>query len=594
MTPSTDRSRHLYGAAGAAAALAMLAAQLIWRVTANDDGVVQAFPELVAAAIARLTPLDVFATVTESYGSLAKKTLLVVVCLGVVAVGARAGGEAGRISAGQPLARRFLTALAASALLLLATLAVILPVANLGLFASESSYTGDILTQLALTFLLWAVAWTLLTTPTGERTAALTGDVMPRRAVLRTFGLGAVAFAAGAGVAGSLRRMFRPPSSVGQPIGTGTAPVTGAARVTPESQEAINHSIVATQRATLAETETPVGAVQDTDPAAAAVDDGREVAELQAEATPAVADPYAPFDQLEDAGQLTPVLTTTDDFYHVSKNFSDPTVRADGWTLTIDGMVATPLTLTHDQLVQRATTKKITTLCCISNEIGGDLIGTAEWVGVPLADLLAEVGVQPGVVDLKLTAADDYSESFPLERGLDPDTMVVVGMNGELLRDDHGFPARLIVPGIYGMKNVKWLKRIELVDDDYQGYWQERGWSDPAPYQTWGRIDSPARGDIDPGPQQAAGVASAGDRGVSRVEVSLDDRGTWADALLEPALNPPFTWVRWRFPFAATPGKLDMWIRVTDGAGAVMDEDERSPLPDGATGWPQRHVTVRG
>jgi DMSO/TMAO reductase YedYZ molybdopterin-dependent catalytic subunit len=288
------------------------------------------------------------------------------------------------------------------------------------------------------------------------------------------------------------------------------------------------------------------------------------------------------------------VLTETDDFYHVSKNFSDPRVDAGGWSLAIGGLVNTPLSFTLEQLTQRATTRKITTLGCISNELNGHLIGTAEWIGVPLAELLNEAGVQGGVIDLKLHAADDYEDSIPLERGLDPDTLIVVGMNGEALRDDHGFPARLIVPGIYGMKNVKWLDRIELVDHDFQGYWQTRGWSDPAPYQIWGRIDSPD-GTIAPGPFTAAGLASAGDRDVARVEVSLDDGGTWAEAQIEPSINPPFTWVRWAFPFEAVDGQdFTMKIRVTDGAGTVMDETERAPLPDGATGWPSRGVKVRG
>jgi len=171
--------------------------------------------------------------------------------------------------------------------------------------------------------------------------------------------------------------------------------------------------------------------------------------------------------------------------------------------------------------------------------------------------------------------------------------MIVTGMNGEPLGDDHGFPARLIVPPIYGMKNVKWLKKIEAVDEDYMGYWQERGWSDTARYQVWGRIDFPT-GTIDAaGPVTACGMASAGDRGVQRVEVSIDNGTNWADAQLEPALNAPFTWVRWAFPFTAQSGQVKMKIRVTDGKGEVMKEDEQAPLPDGATGWPSRTINVK-
>ena len=373
MLPNRERSRHSYGIAGAVAALAMLAAQLLWRVIANDDGVVQSFPELIATAISRLTPLSVFGEVTETYGSLAKRTLLVVVCLGVVAIGARTGGAVGRASAGASFPRRLLVSLTAGALLLLATLVVILPVANLGFFALESSYTADILTQLAATFALWSVAWTVLTMTAPARAPSSTGDVMPRRTVLRVGAAAVVAIVGTAGVAGSLRRMFRGPATIGRPLVPGTVPATGSGGlpVTATSQEAINDAIVATQRAWQRGEpgeETPVSAVEEP----------RDVAELQSDqvASPTADDPYAPFDQLEEAGELTPVLTTTDDFYHVSKNFSDPTVSADGWTLTIDGLVTTPLTLTHEQLVQRATTRKITTLCCISNELNGDLIGT--------------------------------------------------------------------------------------------------------------------------------------------------------------------------------------------------------------------------
>jgi hypothetical protein len=171
--------------------------------------------------------------------------------------------------------------------------------------------------------------------------------------------------------------------------------------------------------------------------------------------------------------------------------------------------------------------------------------------------------------------------------------MVVVAMNGEPLPPDHGYPARVIVPPIYGMKNVKWVERIEAVDIDFKGYWQTRGWSDPAPYQIWGRIDTPRGGDkVEAGPAMAAGLASAGDRGISRVEISLDGGQTWADASLEPALNAPFTWVRWVFPFQATPGRHELWLRATDGAGTVAPEERRPPLPDGATGWPRRTFQV--
>jgi hypothetical protein len=168
-------------------------------------------------------------------------------------------------------------------------------------------------------------------------------------------------------------------------------------------------------------------------------------------------------------------------------------------------------------------------------------------------------------------------------------------MNGEMLADDHGFPARLIIPNIYGMKNVKWVDRIEVVDEDFKGYWQTREWSDSAVVNEWGRIDFPEnRQEFDAGQQTLTGVAFAGARDVSRVEVTLDDTESWTDAMLEPALEPPFTWVRWALPVDLAEGEYKMRIRVTDGEGNVMPETERSPLPDGATGWPRRTVRVNG
>jgi DMSO/TMAO reductase YedYZ molybdopterin-dependent catalytic subunit len=528
----------------------MVAVQLVWRVLDSENNVVQAFPEFIAAAISRLTPISWFGTVTETYGSLAKRSLLTACIIGVIALGPVAGRLAYALTRRRApgLARRLVAAGAVAAALLAVTLLVILPVANLGVAARESSYTDDILTQLVLTFALWAVLWSVLSAEPEVRAAA-DGVRVSRRSALQSIGWAVLGIGALAGVTGSLVDMFRTRKP-------------SAAEVASQEQKAAD--IIATQQ--------PVQAMQTATPVAinaATVD----------------------FKQLEASGSLTSVLTLTKDFYHVSKNFTDPTVSSDGWELEIGGMVAAPLKLTYDDLLGRATTKNITTLCCISNELNGNLISTAEWTGVPLADLFAEAGIDPAAVDLKFSAADDYTESIPAALLKDRDILLVVGMNGEPLPDDHGFPARLIVPPIYGMKNVKWIHKIEAVDSDYMGYWQERGWSDTAIYQIWGRIDYP-RNKLVPGPTVACGVASAGDRGVQRVEVSLDDAATWVDAELVQPLNDPFTWVRWAFPFEAVTGSMKLTIRVTDGQGQVMEESERAPLPDGATGWPSRKFTV--
>ncbi|HKG26331.1 MAG TPA: molybdopterin-dependent oxidoreductase, partial [Thermomicrobiales bacterium] len=520
------------GQAGLLAALLMLAVQLVWRLNWSQNGVVQAFPEFIVAAISRLTPLSIFGAATENYGGNAKKTLFVAVLFGIVAVGYQAGRVAGWLSRriDRGAGGRFAAGFAVAGALLLFTLAVVMPIAHLGFFASDSSYTNDILVQSVVTFALFAVAWALLAAPAVTRAVEPTGlDTLSRRAALGRAGWGVATLAAVATVGVSTWRLVAPRAarvgSMATEIGT----------------ETTVQDIVATQRALqghpLPTPTTPISEVA-----------AQEAAALHSDVMVQEADPFALFVQLDAEQKITPVLTETDDFYHVSKNFSDPKVGADSWSLKITGLVERELELSHDDLVARATTQKITTLGCISNPLNGNLIGTAQWTGVPLVDLLNEAGIKPGAVDLKFHAADDYEDSVPIERGMDPDNLVVVGMNGETLRDDHGYPARLIIPNIYGMKNVKWLERIEVVDEDFKGYWESRGWSDDATFQIWGRIDEPGDGDTwKTGPNIATGVASAGDRDVARVEISLDDGETWADATLEPSLNPPFTWVRWAY-----------------------------------------------
>lgn len=597
-SPATISPR-LSGRSGATAAMVMLAVQLIWRLNWSEDGVVQAFPELVAAAISRLTPLSVFGAATENYGSWAKRTLFVCVLLGIVAIGYWAGKTAGTISnsIGPGWKSRFGSIMIVTTFLWLVTNMVVLPIAYLGPFARNSSYTSQIFWQLAITFMIFAAVWTALTAPEPaqeELPMSHSGDSISRRTLIRRSTTTAVPIVAAIALGGSAWRLLTPPStSSAAPLVTGTT-TGGTATV-----EAISiQDIISTQRANqgwgteASPEQEPIP--ESTDDESSRIDEPREVAQADSDVTPDSSpdDPFELYNGLEAEDRLTPVLTATEDFYNVSKNFSDPTVSVDGWSLSIIGMVNTPLTFTHEQLLARSTTQMISTLGCISNELNGDLIGTALWTGVPLAELLAEAGVQDGAIDLILHAADDYEDSIPIENALDPDTLVVVGMNGVQLNDKHGFPARLIVPGIFGMKNVKWLDRIELVDSDFKGYWQTRGWADDAPYQIWGRIDYPT-GKIGAGPTWTSGLASAGDQDVSRVEVSLDGGETWADAQIEPSINPPLTWVRWAYQFEAVSGTdINLVIRATDGAGVVMDSTSRSPLPDGATGWPRRFISV--
>ncbi|HET7036696.1 MAG TPA: molybdopterin-dependent oxidoreductase, partial [Thermomicrobiaceae bacterium] len=523
--PSTaDLRARLDGRAGALAALLVLFLDLLWRVTLAAPGV-PATPESVVAAIARLTPVPLFGWATETFGSLAQNTLWTLVLIGIVAVGyiaGRVGGRwvaSGRLGAGA--AARLRAAAILAAILFLFIAVVVLPLAREGFFAAGSAFQGAIVVQALLFAAIWALAWAALTARTSAIAAtpaagATTEDGLSRRMALRS--AAAAGLAAGVAVLGwRLARAAAPGDVAAQQ--QAAADIAARARSAPPSAAVANPA-------------SSIPGPEDLAPA------------KQAAPATAVAESESAFAKLEAEGKLTPLITSVADFYHVSKNISDPVVSADGWSLSVAGKVAKPLQLSYDELMARPTIENITTLCCISNELNGDLISTAQWTGFPLRELLEEAGVDRATVDIVFHAADGYEDSIPFTVAMDPTTLVVTGINGEPLPPDHGFPARIIVPPIYGMKNVKWLDKIEAVDSDFKGYWEDRGWSDTARYQIWARIDTPGSGEtLQPGPAAAAGVASAGDRGILRVEVSLDNGATWADATLEPSINPNFTWV---------------------------------------------------
>jgi hypothetical protein len=285
-----------------------------------------------------------------------------------------------------------------------------------------------------------------------------------------------------------------------------------------------------------------------------------------------------------DVDGLSREVTPTPDFYTISKNVFDPEGPPTGWALEIKGLVERPRVYTIEELRALPAAEGFATLACISNWVGGELIGNGLWRGVPLGDLLREAGVREGAVDLVFTALDDYTDSIPVERALQPGTLLAYEINGEPLPGKHGAPLRAVIPGIFGMKNVKWITSIELVATDYKGYWQRRGWDDRAEYQTMSRIDV-ARATRPGEPATIAGIAFAGDRGVSRVEVSTDGGATWGEAEVRPPLSP-FTWVLWQFPW--TPergGDYTVVVRAVDGRGDVQTRRQAPPVPSGATGW---------
>jgi DMSO/TMAO reductase YedYZ molybdopterin-dependent catalytic subunit len=302
----------------------------------------------------------------------------------------------------------------------------------------------------------------------------------------------------------------------------------------------------------------------------------------------AIAPNPPPFDLKGMASEVTP----TGDFYTVSKNFIDPRVAVGSWRLKIDGLVDQPMELTYEQLTAMPASEGYYTLMCISNEIGGDLWGNAQWRGVKLKYLLEQCGVHTDALKAVFSAADDYKDSVMLDRALHPDALLAWEMNGQPLKAEHGFPARLLIPGIYGMKNVKWLSGITIVSEPFLGFWQNQGWDDGAPYQTESRIDVPEGRDSFPaGTLAVGGVAFAGDRGIQSVEVSTDAGQTWQAAQVKPGLSP-YTWQLWRGDVQVDRSTHDVRVRATDGQGHPQTREQAPPFPSGATGYHSVTIAV--
>ncbi len=292
---------------------------------------------------------------------------------------------------------------------------------------------------------------------------------------------------------------------------------------------------------------------------------------------------------------LTPEITTPAGHYVVDINLVQPSVEVEGWSLRLTGEVESPLNLSFSELGQGfEVVEEYSVLTCISNEVGGDLVGSSLWGGVRLRDLLDAAGPLPGALDVVFRAADGYSDSITIETARSPSVLLAFAQNRRPLTQEHGFPCRVRVPSTYGMKNVKWIDSIEVVARDYKGYWMERGWSDLALVRTQSRIDVAG----DSGAAVAgeatwiAGVAWAGDRGVERVEVSTDDGATWSEALLKQPIGP-LTWRQWAYRWTPEePGATSVVCRATDGLGEVQTNGIAAPHPAGATGYHQREVTV--
>jgi DMSO/TMAO reductase YedYZ molybdopterin-dependent catalytic subunit len=296
-----------------------------------------------------------------------------------------------------------------------------------------------------------------------------------------------------------------------------------------------------------------------------------------------------------DVDGITPYLTDNQSFYRVDTALRVPDVPIEDFTLRIHGMVERELELSFQDLLERRLVERRITLTCVSNEVGGEYVGNATWIGVLMRDLLEEAGVRPGADAVKSTSADDMTIGTPLQVLTDPgrDALVAVGMNGEPLPLEHGFPVRMVTPGLYGyVSATKWLVDLEVTRfADFKAYWTTRGYDAEAPIKTSSRIDVPGSFERLPAGRTAvAGVAWSQDRGIARVEVRVDG-GEWqqADLAAEDNLD---TWRQWVYRWDAAPGPHRLEVRATDKTGYVQT-GERAPIaPDGSTGWHSVNVTV--
>ncbi|HEY5990148.1 MAG TPA: molybdopterin-dependent oxidoreductase, partial [Streptosporangiaceae bacterium] len=291
---------------------------------------------------------------------------------------------------------------------------------------------------------------------------------------------------------------------------------------------------------------------------------------------------------------LSRFVTPNSSFYRVDTALIVPAVTPDSWQLRIHGMVEREITLTYHDLLRRPLTETYVTLTCVSNDVGGPYVGNARWLGASLADLLRAARVRPGAEQLLCTSTDGFTSGTPVQAVLDGrDAVLAVAMNGAPLPFAHGFPVRMVVPGLYGyVSATKWVTDIKVTTWADRAYWINRGWSQQAPIKTESRIDVPSQGAAVPaGKTSVAGVAWAQHRGVEGVEVRVD-RGPWQPARLAavPGID---TWRQWVWDWDAAPGQHVIEARATDATGYTQTSLESSPPPNGATGYPSTSVSAR-
>ncbi|MFE5508982.1 molybdopterin-dependent oxidoreductase [Amycolatopsis japonica] len=311
------------------------------------------------------------------------------------------------------------------------------------------------------------------------------------------------------------------------------------------------------------------------------------------------AEPAPPIPADADFAKLgTPTfLTSNRDFYRVDTALSVPQVRAEDWSLRLHGMVREEKRFSYDDIRDRPLIERTITMTCVSNEVGGTYVSTANFIGVDLGDLLREAGILPGAEQIFSTSVDGWTAGSPVVAALDPErgAMLAIGMNGEPLPVEHGFPARMVIPGLYGyVSATKWVKDLEITTwKARRAYWLDRGWGEQAPIKTQSRIDSPKGFETVPaGKVRVSGVAWAQHTGIERVEVRLGANGSWLPATLsrEVGLN---TWRMWWTEFDVPAGSHQVTVRAVDKSGYTQTDARAGTVPDGATGWHVISFTAR-
>lgn len=623
---ATLRKAAIHGGfgAGVGAALAMMLVMAVLRFTSNTASI----PELMENTLVQLTGGETNSFFINNLGVGGKALLIVCIVWGTLLLGGLLGLAFTHLwlrFAGSSVSR-YLSGLLYGLTVGLFLNVVFLPLFGQGLFGTDARalqvtappeiaqalyqdalapvglptwlnmFVLSVVFGLALAYLLPRPAVVSVSGDAGLETA---NAPMGRRGFSKVLGGTVLALFGGGVLWVAIRQALSPPSVAGlqevdlgeiaqqsaqtrvaQP-GTATAAATRAVPTETQGPEAT---------ATQAPGNTPTQGPSESPTAIAnANHDNVEKPTPQPTEVPADASVPSGFEGVK--AQLVPATTPTESFYITTKNFIDPVVDGSGWKLTFKGMVDNPYSITFDELKAMPAFDRVETLACISNPVGGDLIGNAVWKGVDFAELLRKAKPQAGVVDVICHASDGYADSFPIDVALNNECVLVYEMNGQPLTNKHGYPARLLVPNIYGMKNVKWITEVELADFDFKGYWESQGWDDVAIYNTLTRIDYPNKGNIEAKPLYVTGISFAGNRGIRAVEVSTDGGKTWNEAQIQ-IVPSEFSWVLWTYPWDPEPGSYTLQARATDGKGVVQTIKKAATYPNGATGYHTRTVKV--